>query len=997
MKSMPRNICLRLRLVVALACLALGACSTHPQLERLEDEVTEMQHYQRTADNLAFYRARQRAERYLRLAGRTARFFSEEDRLRYAHAQTQYHLTSAAYYYMLSQQNRAAQEMLQIDEDNPLTASTRQWLEYRYLCGLYGYGPEVGRLGIRQCQGIANQLAASDDYWRVEARLIEASLLNNDGDFSAALDTLRSMEPLYVEHKPDALNAELFPESLSRLYEQMSVAYAGLGDKYLSDSYRNQYLDLLNEIREDKELPARRAELEKRVSSVRRLFFVTIAFIALAAALLWLLARRWRKRGREYLSQLNEQLDEERRDAGERYALHQLQAEKNKRDNIMRKASLSIVTGVIPLIDRMRREIHHKGDYEYVSELAQEIDYRNEVLAKWIQTRQGMVNLHIENFALQDIFDIVAKNKPSFSAKGIHLDVLPTDATVKADKALTLFMLNTLMDNAQKFTPKDGTVRISAETEGDYVEIGVEDTGIGLTPEEKRRILDEKVLTSDNHGFGILNCKGIIDKYRKTDDFFRVCRFGIESEKGKGSRFWFRLPKALRKATTLIALCLLLVAPSACTPSDSLFSQDVSFDSNTETAPYDSLLTLAADFADSVYYANTEARYEDAFTYADSAFACLNRHCRLNSNTPLDTLASTGKGHVVERDWWMADFATDYFTILDLRNELAVASLALNRWADYRYNNRAYTTLYKLQSIDLNIAKDCRRMQRTYADMVGLIVVLLVVALLFALCYYLLLVRPRNRLHRLQEQHIKEQSSMVEEDSGLSRLQFEENRLYVQNQVLDNCLSSIKHETLFYPGRIRHMVENNAFDDLPELVDYYSEVYMTLTACAARQLEASTFRRSAVSLDSLFSYADSYLRKKSQAKGVALTLSAEPSGLEAEGDNVLLQYMMEVLMDDALTLEKEGTLKLSAQREGDFVQVEFADERIRLSEEELQQFFEPSTEHAHVLMRQIIREHDEYFNHPGCRILASFCKEDEGLCIRFTIPIHRGKHVSDKA
>ena len=41
------------------------------------------------------------------------------------------------------------------------------------------------------------------------------------------------------------------------------------------------------------------------------------------------------------------------------------------------------------------------------------------------------------------------------------------------------------------------------------------------------------------HGFGLMNCKGIIDKYKKTNEIFRVCLFRIESELGKGSRFYF--------------------------------------------------------------------------------------------------------------------------------------------------------------------------------------------------------------------------------------------------------------------------------------------------------------------------------------------------------------------------------------------------------------------------------------------------------------------------
>lgn len=61
------------------------------------------------------------------------------------------------------------------------------------------------------------------------------------------------------------------------------------------------------------------------------------------------------------------------------------------------------------------------------------------------------------------------------------------------------------------------------------------------------------------HGFGLMNCKGIIDKYKKTNEIFRVCLFRIESELGKGSRFYFRLPKGVRKVLMLVLIAFLPV------------------------------------------------------------------------------------------------------------------------------------------------------------------------------------------------------------------------------------------------------------------------------------------------------------------------------------------------------------------------------------------------------------------------------------------------------
>ena len=70
--------------------------------------------------------------------------------------------------------------------------------------------------------------------------------------------------------------------------------------------------------------------------------------------------------------------------------------------------------------------------------------------------------------------------------------VEPTKAIVKADKALTMFMINTLTENARKYTPEGGTIQVSAKTEDDYVEISVSDTGRGISQEDVARILDRK-------------------------------------------------------------------------------------------------------------------------------------------------------------------------------------------------------------------------------------------------------------------------------------------------------------------------------------------------------------------------------------------------------------------------------------------------------------------------------------------------------------------------
>ena len=149
----------------------------------------------------------------------------------------------------------------------------------------------------------------------------------------------------------------------------------------------------------------------------------------------------------------------------------------------------------MPLIDRMANEVdklmkrkerpqNREERITYISELSQTIEKYNSTLTDWIKLEQGEIYLKIVSFKLQDLFDIVNKSKTVFELQGISLVVEQTSVCVKADRVLTLFMINTIADNARKFTAPGGMVRIFAEEKDDYVEISIKDNGKGMSREE---------------------------------------------------------------------------------------------------------------------------------------------------------------------------------------------------------------------------------------------------------------------------------------------------------------------------------------------------------------------------------------------------------------------------------------------------------------------------------------------------------------------------------
>lgn len=827
--------------------------------------------------------------------------------------------------------------------------------------------------------------------------------------------------------------------------------------------------------------------------------------------------------------------------AEKQHYLYRLHADNNKRENLARKTCCQVVAECLPFIDRMRSEIRHLADMpadsaqyaqslQYVRELAERINEYNDLLSQWIRIRQGVVTLNIESFPVQQLFDIVSRGNRSFMQKGVELDVIGTDAVVRADRVLTLFMINTLADNARKFTPAGGKVTVEASEGDDYVEIAVSDTGIGLREEDVRLIRDEKVLDPERigqgqsqgkgSGFGLMNCKGIIEKYRKADDLFHVCSFNVESTPGKGSRFSFRLPKGIRRVLSILLIICAGVTANA---------QDTQ----------DSLLVTAYNYANQTYLCNTEGRFEEALLYADSAFGALNQDYLLYGGSK-DMLLSVFDVLVPAETYWLEDgFATDYETILWLRNEIAVSALAMRDWEVYRYNDDAYLKLFKLYFGEWKIEEDCRELQRTNSNLTISVIVFVLIFLILLLTRYVMHLRHWMKFRSDLQQTIRvinrisdttavtdldrfnadnvvtrltdgifveldhltdmrclmivlndegrmitavhnegvaderladrvnacltqgvEQSSadglchalplmmnldeeermigavglrlenepdetwqiikgmvvnylatalyscvirfesgfrdieQIEEES--ERIRYEENRLHVSNLILDNCLSTLKHETVWYPNRIVQMVgeiestevaerTGTQISDMEELVDYYREIFGILSQYALSQTTSQLVHRDVLKTRELADKVSSYVKKTQQRKGYDGNVKLEFEDLMVAADGVMLEYLAESLVDRGMA--DGGDMLFRAVEDGRFVRFELHRKCVVPEPEVLDGLFTPlmnKDNMAYVLCRQIIREHDEAFGHPGCRINAE--SEPDGIVIWFTVP-----------
>ncbi|WP_347223918.1 DUF5113 domain-containing protein, partial [Bacteroides congonensis] len=530
--------------------------------------------------------------------------------------------------------------------------------------------------------------------------------------------------------------------------------------------------------------------------------------------------------------QMVEALSDERMQLEKQRYIYEQHIAGNKRQNLIKKACMAIVNGINPYIDRILNEVHKltekgyiddekikKEKYQYIDELVTTINEYNDILALWIKMKQGSLSLNIETFSLDELFELLGKGRRAFEMKKQTLEIEPTTVMVKADRALTLFMINTLAENARKYTLEGGTVKVYARTTDTYVEISVEDDGRGISEEDVARIIGEKVYDSrvigiknaenpdelkenKGSGFGLMNCKGIIEKYKKTNELFRVCTFDVESELGKGSRFYFRLPLGVRKVIGVL-LCLLLPMGMVSCLHDPIPPMSQERDSIvvvTDSA-YEDLLDAASDYANAAYFANVDENYELALQYVDSAMSLLNEHYEKYARPegPHRYMKLVGTGIPAEVSWWNELFDSDYHVILDIRNEAAVAFLALKQLDGYSYNNSAFTDLYKLQGEDQTLEAYCRQLERSNTNKtVGIILcfVLLVVSLIG---YYFLYMRKllQNRLNLEQVLEINQKvfaASIVrlQEQEDAEALQREESTLKeIPQRIVNEAFGSV--------------------------------------------------------------------------------------------------------------------------------------------------------------------------------------------------------------
>lgn len=159
---------------------------------------------------------------------------------------------------------------------------------------------------------------------------------------------------------------------------------------------------------------------------------------------------------------------------------------------------------------------------------------------------KGDYILSIEDFKILEVLEsIIDRLKPIILKKQINIVITNKeeyeDIVVKGDKLKIGQVIYNLLTNAINYSPIKSVVNINFLLEKDYLKFEVQDFGKGISKKDLKGIFGQGYKSNDktrkeevpSSGLGLSIVKSILDKHGY--------KYGVESEEGKGSTFWFNI------------------------------------------------------------------------------------------------------------------------------------------------------------------------------------------------------------------------------------------------------------------------------------------------------------------------------------------------------------------------------------------------------------------------------------------------------------------------
>ena len=208
------------------------------------------------------------------------------------------------------------------------------------------------------------------------------------------------------------------------------------------------------------------------------------------------------------------------------------------------------IMGFSELLVEQTTEKNHNEVEKYASIIHQSSQRAMELvtnLLEWSRLQIGRMPFNPENIDIAELIKSMIRlliDSAQQKSIAIHTEV-PKSVSILADKAMLGATLRNLVSNAIKFTHPGGEIVISVQQEPTQVIIMVADNGVGIKKEAMGKLfnMEESYSTPGTRdekgtGLGLILCKEFVEKHGG--------EIHVESELGKGSKFYFNIPQKFK-------------------------------------------------------------------------------------------------------------------------------------------------------------------------------------------------------------------------------------------------------------------------------------------------------------------------------------------------------------------------------------------------------------------------------------------------------------------
>jgi Na+/proline symporter/signal transduction histidine kinase len=204
---------------------------------------------------------------------------------------------------------------------------------------------------------------------------------------------------------------------------------------------------------------------------------------------------------------------------------------------------------VASLIERQRQNIGDGDDADLVTNIDASLEAVEEIFAALLDISRldtGVMKPEFADFRIDELLHrLDVEFAPLAREKGLDLKFMPCSQSVRSDRRLLRRLLQNLISNAVKYTPR-GRVLVGCRRRGGQLRVEVYDTGIGI-PHAKRRAVFKEFHRLD-HGARVARGVGlglsIVQRIARVLD----CEVTLKSNVGRGSRFSIEVPLGVRLA-----------------------------------------------------------------------------------------------------------------------------------------------------------------------------------------------------------------------------------------------------------------------------------------------------------------------------------------------------------------------------------------------------------------------------------------------------------------